>query len=116
MSLLSAYSKSNSGNLEVVRAAIFTLAETCRECEPNKETALHAGCIPALLKLISVFTNDAEAQLRVVHLVSAYASDPRIRNTIRDERGVHALVELLFSYNQCIFDFILKLRIFYFDL
>lgn len=56
------YAKNNEGNLEVVRAAVFTLAETCRDCEPNRETAFHAGVIPPLLKLIGIFTNDSEVR------------------------------------------------------
>lgn len=44
----------------MIRAAVFTLAETCRDCEPNRENAFHAGVIPPLLKLIAVFSNDEE--------------------------------------------------------
>ena len=58
--ILSIFAKNRDGNLEVVRAAIFTLSETCRDCEPNREAAYHAGCIPPLLKLISRFANDSE--------------------------------------------------------
>jgi hypothetical protein len=119
--ILTNFAKANDGNLEVVRAAIFTLAETCRDCEPNRDIAYHAGCIPPLLKLISRFSSDSEVlflklprflltlvnsqtQLRIVHMISSYSSDPKCRSIIRDERGIHALVELLFAYSaQCIF-------------
>eukprot|EP00026_Physarum_polycephalum_P000300 Phypoly_transcript_00300.p1 GENE.Phypoly_transcript_00300~~Phypoly_transcript_00300.p1 ORF type:complete len:1780 (+),score=292.27 Phypoly_transcript_00300:209-5341(+) len=97
--ILTNFAKANDGNLEVVRAAIFTLAETCRDCEPNRDIAYHAGCIPPLLKLISRFSNDSEAQLRIIHMISSYAGDPKCRSIIRDERGIHALVELLFAYS-----------------
>ena len=44
-----------------------------------------------------------QAQLRIIHMISSYSSDPKCRNIIRDERGIHALVELLFAYSaQCI--------------
>eukprot|EP01112_Ceratiomyxa_fruticulosa_P011171 TRINITY_DN3015_c0_g1_i1.p1 TRINITY_DN3015_c0_g1~~TRINITY_DN3015_c0_g1_i1.p1 ORF type:complete len:1001 (+),score=227.07 TRINITY_DN3015_c0_g1_i1:118-3120(+) len=95
--ITSALNKDGAG-LEVRRSAVNALYEVCKDSYPIRELAFNNNCIAPLLSLISRFEGDTETQGKIVGLIATFTSDnDRFRSAVRDNRGIHALVELVFS-------------------
>eukprot|EP01113_Clastostelium_recurvatum_P018252 TRINITY_DN2152_c0_g1_i5.p1 TRINITY_DN2152_c0_g1~~TRINITY_DN2152_c0_g1_i5.p1 ORF type:complete len:1807 (-),score=472.19 TRINITY_DN2152_c0_g1_i5:1494-6914(-) len=89
---------SRASSMEVKSAAITCLYEVCKDTPSNREAAFNNGCTAPLLSLIPEFAGSHEIQGRIVGLIASFSADSdRFRAAIRDTRGIHALVELIFT-------------------